>query len=475
MVYSVHNAAPFFTEPDAAGTSQLAAGKNPRPKRLTNAWQEEWYTELPATQEGVDQQKAADVSNFRSVYQHQHTDEPGRRAHAAEDEAAAASALAENIEDVREPAPLRKVWERDGAGSKVTLNAEGGANRGRVLLLRDDKAEPRAAMRARAAEAGRAPWTRGGEKGDAAGLAQAWASAAGAAAGGQQAEVAGRGWRYIARNAEGSAGPKGLSSESRGGKDLDGSGLASRGAISHVGDHIEADVGVTERRDFGWGFVTTTGEGARPDGPREGFQARLARKKAAATVVADGGRTVHSDALQKAEEDMKRQEAEAEGEERTAGKASGVARPQDRALLSLQASAFFSAVAEVTACALCRAGWDAHRRRRDAAKGAVQIHGAREEAQRGGGGQTRPVCGPHTPDSDDRRVGGIDEAPSQQRQRARGQTGALGQAHPDDGGPLESQTKNRLQAAAPEAKQAQVALPGGETARLEAAGAQSES
>ena len=341
MVYSVHNAAPFFTEPDAAGTSQLAAGKNPRPKRLTNAWQEEWYTELPATQEGVDQQKAADVSNFRSVYQHQHTDEPGRRAHAAEDEAAAASALAENIEDVREPAPLRKVWERDGAGSKVTLNAEGGANRGRVLLLRDDKAEPRAAMRARAAEAGRAPWTRGGEKGDAAGLAQAWASAAGAAAGGgQQAEVAGRGWRYIARNAEGSAGPKGLSSESRGGKDLDGSGLASRGAISHVGDHIEADVGVTERRDFGWGFVTTTGEGARPDGPREGFQARLARKKAAATVVADGGRTVHSDALQKAEEDMKRQEAEAEGEERTAGKASGVARPQDRALLSLQASAF---------------------------------------------------------------------------------------------------------------------------------------
>ena len=98
-------------------------------------------------------------------------------------------------------------------------------------------------------------------------------------------------------------------------------------------------MGVTERRDFGWGFVTTTGEGARPDGPREGFQARLARKKAAATVVADGGRTVHSDALQKAEEDMKRQEAEAEGEERTAGKASGVARPQDRALLSLQASA----------------------------------------------------------------------------------------------------------------------------------------
>ena len=250
MPYSVHQSAPFFTEPSPAGTTVLLEttfGAAKKPSRLINSWQEAWYTELPATFEGRSAQTAADQASFRSIYQERYTDERGRKQHAAEDEKAAASGVVERIEDVREPVRMAEMG--GGNGPTRTLNEQGGANRGRVFMMKEDGHKPRKALLDKANEQ-------------------------------HQARKPGQGWSYIANNGEGSAGPKGRSSESRGAKDLNGSALGSRGTISHVGDHIESDVGVSRRKDFGWGFVSNTGEGARPDGPREGIQAQALRKTA---------------------------------------------------------------------------------------------------------------------------------------------------------------------------------------------------
>lgn len=351
--HAVHQAAPYYTEPEAAGATQLLSGLGPAPKpsRLINSWQEEWYTDLPASYEGRSRQNAADTASFRSTYQERYTDEQGRRQHAQEDELAAASGVVERIEDVREPASRKPAWERAGSGPKTTLNEEGGANRGRVFLLKEDSHQPRRALRDRANEQHQAPWSRKTtvrcpaderrqrheKTAESDGMAAAWAAAVteGApAATAQQKRQPGQGWSYIAKNGEGSAGPKGLSSESRGAKDLAGSALGSRGTISHVGDHIESDVGVSQRRDFGWGFLSTTGEGARADGPREGFQARELRKKTLAmqpdTAGDTDGATPYREKFRKAKEEMVLAETAKEGEDRTAGKASGVARPLDQ-------------------------------------------------------------------------------------------------------------------------------------------------
>ena len=298
MPYSVHQSAPFFTEPSPAGTTVLLEttfGAAKKPSRLINSWQEAWYTELPATFEGRSAQTAADQASFRSIYQERYTDERGRKQHAAEDEKAAASGVVERIEDVREPVRMAEMG--GGNGPTRTLNEQGGANRGRVFMMKEDGHKPRKALLDKANEQHQAPWSRktanktradarrlkDEHDRDSNGMAGAWAAAASEvslAAASHQARTPGQGWSYIANNGEGSAGPKGRSSESRGAKDLNGSALGSRGTISHVGDHIESDVGVSRRKDFGWGFVSNTGEGARPDGPREGIQAQALRKTA---------------------------------------------------------------------------------------------------------------------------------------------------------------------------------------------------
>ena len=352
MPYSVHQAAPFFTEPNPAGTTvllQTTFGAAKKPSRLINAWQEEWYTGLPATFEGRSQQKAADQASFRSVYQERYTDEQGRKQHAAEDESASKSGVVERIEDVREPTSRAPTWERPGNGPTSTLNEEGGANRGRVFMLKEDAHQPRKALRDKANEQSQAPWSRkpaAKTRADARrakhehnaesnGMAAAWAAAAtegSLAAASHQARKPGQGWSYIAKNGEGSAGPKGLSSESRGANDLNGSALGSRGTVSHVGDHIESDVAVSKRKDFGWGFMTSTGEGARPDGPREGFQAQALRKKALEMTeqLDKDGATPYGHKFRLAKKEMAAYDAALEGEERIAGKASGVSRSIDQ-------------------------------------------------------------------------------------------------------------------------------------------------
>eukprot|EP01043_Picozoa_sp_COSAG02_P041931 COSAG02_NODE_3522_length_6617_cov_2.604173_5_plen_685_part_00 len=344
MPHVVHQAAPYYTEPEISGTAQLLKGLGPAPKpsRLFNAWQEEWYTELPATYEGRSRQKAADTASFRSVYQERFTDDRGRKQHEDEDRLAASSGVAERIEDVREPTSCKPSWERAGEGPKTTLNEEGGANRGRVFLLKEDQPQSRRALRDKANEQHQAPWSRkqatqrqGHDRNDeSAGMAAAWAAAATPGAPGtlsQQKRKPGEGWRFIANNGEGSAGPKGLSSDSRSAKDLAGSALGSRGTISHVGDNIESDVGVAHRKDFGWSFLSTTGEGARPDGPREGFQARALRKKAVHTKPAEeDDATPYGEKFRRAKKETDLDEAAKEHEEKAAGRASGVTRAGDQ-------------------------------------------------------------------------------------------------------------------------------------------------
>lgn len=344
MPHVVHQAAPYYTEPEASGTAQLLKGLGPAPKpsRLINAWQEEWYTDLPANYEGRSRQKAADTASFRSMYQERFTDDRGRKQHAEEDQLAACSGVVESIEDDRAPTSRRPAWERAGAGPKTTLNEEGGAGRGRVFMLKDDKIHSRRALREKANEQLQPPWSRqqatqGQRKekdAESAGMAAAWAVAATQGAPGtlsQQQRRPGEGWSFIANNGEGSAGPKGLSSDSRSGKRLDGSAISSRGTISHVGDHIESDIGVAHRKDFGWGFLSTTGEGARPDGPREGFQARAMRKKALQSKPGEeDDDTTYGDKFRRAQKDTDLEEAAKELEEKAAGRASGVARPLDQ-------------------------------------------------------------------------------------------------------------------------------------------------